>query len=124
MALLLAGSFGAADLLAQAAAALTLRGRVLDEDGLPIAGVQVKLEGLATPKISALSDDAGYFSIPNLPPGEYTVQMEKVDFFVLRGQAIHVAPGATQFSFTLNHIQEVREKVDVVADPHRIELGE
>jgi hypothetical protein len=124
VALLLAGSFGVADLLAQTDAALTLRGRVLDEDGLPVAGVQVKLEGLATPKISALSDDAGYFSIPNLPPGEYTVQMEKVDFFVLRGQAIHVAPGATEFSFTLNHIQEVREKVDVVADPNRIEPTE
>jgi hypothetical protein len=118
VALLLAGSFGAAD------TALTLRGRVLDEDGQPVAGVQVKLEGLGKPKISALTDDAGYFSIKNLAPGEYTVQMEKVDFFVLRGQTIQVAAGSTEFSFTLNHIQEVRETVDVVADPNRIEPTE
>ena len=124
VALLLAGSFGAAGLLAQAGTALTLRGRVLDEDGLPVGGVQVKLEGLAKSKKSALTDDAGYFSIPNLPPGEYTVQMEKVDFFVLRGQTLHVAAGTTEFFFTLNHIQEVREKVDVVADPNRIEPTE
>jgi hypothetical protein len=97
---------------------------VLDENGQPVAGVQVKLEGLGKPKISALTDGAGYFSIPNLVPGEYGVQMEKVDFFVLRGQTIQVAPGATEFSFTLNHIQEVREKVDVVADPNRIEPTE
>jgi len=118
VALLLAGSFGAAD------TALTLRGRVLDENGQPVAGVQVKLEGLGKPKISAFTDDAGYFSVPNLAPGEYTVQMEKVDFFILRGQTIQVAPGSTEFSFTLNHIQEVREKVDVVADPNRIEPTE
>lgn len=118
VALLLAGSFGAAD------TALTLRGRVLDENGQPVAGVQVILEGLGKPKISALTDDAGYFSAPNLAPGEYTVQMEKVDFFVLRGQTIQVAAGAAEFTFTLNHIQEVREKVDVVADPNRIEPTE
>jgi len=118
VALLLAGSFGAAD------TALTLRGRVLDENGQPVAGVQVKLEGLGKPKISAFTDDAGYFSVPNLAPGEYTVQMEKVDFFILRGQTIQVTPGSTEFSFTLNHIQEVREKVDVVADPNRIEPTE
>jgi Carboxypeptidase regulatory-like domain/TonB dependent receptor len=118
VALLLAGSFGAADTL------LTLRGRVLDEDGLPVAEVQVKLEGLGKPKIIALTDDAGYFSIPNLAPGEYSVRMEKVDFFILQGQTIQLAPGATEFSFTLNHIQEVREKVDVVADPNRIEPTE
>ena len=118
VALLLAGSFGAAD------SAVTLRGRVVDEDGLPVAAVQVKLEGLGKPKISALTDDAGYFSVPNLAPGEYSVRMEKVDFFILQGQSIQVAPGATEFSFTLNHIQEVREKVDVVADPNRIEPTE
>ena len=118
VALLLAGSFGAAD------TALSLHGRVLDENGQPVAGVQVILEGLGKPKISAVTDDAGYFSVPNLAPGEYTVQMEKVDFFVLRGQTIQVAPGSTEFSFTLNHVQEVHEKVDVVADPNRIEPTE
>ena len=118
MALLLAGSFGAAD------TPITLRGRVLDENGQPVAGVQVKLEGLGKSKISGLTDDAGYFSVKNIAPGEYTVQMEKVDFFILRGQTIQVAAGATEFSFTLNHIQEVREKVDVVADPNRIEPTE
>ena len=118
VALLLSGSFCAAD------TPLTLRGRVLDENGLPVAGVQVKLEGLGKPKISAETDDAGYFAIPNLAPGEYSLQMEKVDFFVLRGQPVHLAAGATEFYFTLNHIQEVREKVDVVADPNRIEPTE
>jgi hypothetical protein len=118
VALLLAGSFGVAD------TPLTLHGRVLDENSQPVVGVQVILEGLGKPKFSVLTDGAGYFSIPNLAPGEYIVQMEKLDFFVLRGQTIQLATGATDFSFTLNHIQEVREEVDVVADPNRIEPTE
>ena len=118
VALLLAASFCAAD------TPLTLHGRVLDENGQPVAGVQVILEGLEKSKFSRVTDDAGYFSVPNLAPGEYTVRMEKVDFFILRGQTIQLAAGSTEFSFTLNHVQEVREKVDVVADPNRIEPTE
>src|SRR5208337_4519970 len=59
-----------------------------------------------------------------LASGAYTVQMEKVDFFVLRGQTVQLSADSSEFSFTLNHIQEVREKVDVVADPNRIEPTE
>ncbi len=116
--LLLGGSF------APAGTALTLHGRVLDENGLPLAEVQVKLEGLGKSPVLTRTDAAGYFSIPDLAPGTYTVQMEKVDFFVLHGQTIQLSSGSTEFSFTLNHIQEVREKVDVVADPNRIEPSE
>jgi len=118
LALLHVGSVVAAD------TPITLRGRVLDENGIPVAGVQVKLEGLRKPPFSALTDDAGYFSIPSLASGAYTVQMEKVDFFVLRGQTVQLSADSSEFSFTLNHIQEVREKVDVVADPNRIEPTE
>ncbi len=116
--LLAGGSACAADTL------LTLHGRVVDENGLPVAKVQVKLEGLPKTVFTATSDDAGYFSIPNLAPGPYSVQMEKVSFFLLQGQTIQLAADATEFSFTLNHAQEVRETVDVVADPNRIEPGE
>jgi Carboxypeptidase regulatory-like domain len=100
---------------------LTLHGRVLDENGLPVANVQVKLEGSNKTAFSTTTDDAGYFSVPGLASGSYSVQMEKVGFFVLSGQTIELAPGTTEFSFALNHAQEVKEKVDVVADPNRIE---
>ena len=100
---------------------LTLHGRVLDENGLPVANVQVKLEGLAKTGIRASTDDAGYFSIPHLAPGPYTIELSKVNFFLLRGQTIQLAADASEFSFTLNHAQELREKVDVVADPNHIE---
>jgi len=100
---------------------LTLHGRVLDENGLPVANVQVRLEGLGMAGVSILTDDAGYFSVLKLSPGEYTIEMEKVGFFLLRGQSIKLSADATEFVFTLNRVQEVREKVDVAADPNRID---
>jgi len=114
-ALLLCGGGIAAD------TPLTLRGRVVDENDLPVANVQVKLEGLHQPAVTTTTDDAGFFSVPNLASGEYTVHMEKVGFFVLTGQTIQVSSASTEFTFTLNHAEEVKEKVDVVADPNRIE---
>lgn len=117
-------SFVAALLCAGGAAAdtpLTLTGRVVDENGLPVPNVQVKLEGSNQPVAATTTDDAGLFSLPSLSPGAYSVHMEKVGFFVLQGQTIQLASGSTEFTFTLNHAEEVKEKVDVVADPNRIE---
>lgn len=99
----------------------TLHGRVLDENGLPVANVQVKLEGSGETVFAARTDDAGYFSVPNLRSGSYSVRMERTGFFVLSGQTIRIAADSTEFAFTLNHVEEVREKVDVTADPNRIE---
>jgi len=98
---------------------LTLHGRVLDENGLPVSNVQVKLEGLTDLVVVTSTDDAGYFFVANLGPTTYTVELTKVSFFVLR-QKLNLAE-STEFSFTLNHAEEVREKVDVVANPNRIE---
>ena len=117
-------SFVVALLLAGGACAdtpLTLHGRVLDENRLPVGNVQVKLEGLNKTVFSTTTDDAGYFSIPDLPAGSYSVEMQRVGFFVLTGQTIQLSPDTTEFNFTLNHAQEVKEKVDVVADPNRME---
>ena len=82
---LLAGGACAAD------TRLTLHGKVVDENGLPVSNVQVKLEGLQKAIFTASTDDAGYFSISNLEPGTYSVHLEKVSFFLLRGQTIELA---------------------------------
>ena len=100
---------------------LTLHGRVLDENGLPVANVQVKLEGFPGNDFIARTDDAGYFSLPNLQSGSYSIRMEKTGFFVLSGQTIKIAADSLEFTFTLNHVEEVHEQVDVIADPNRVD---
>src|SRR5271169_3378554 len=100
---------------------LDLRGRVVDENGLPLADAQVRLEQVGGQTFSTVSDDAGYFSLPNLPAGEYTVRIEKPGFFVLVDQKIQLAAETTDFAFTLNHEEEVRERVDVTVPENRID---
>jgi hypothetical protein len=100
---------------------LTLRGRVIDENGLPIGTAQVKLELAGGLSFSAVSDDAGFFFIPNLSPGEYTARVEKLGYFLLANQKIELKPESDEFSFTLNHEEEVRETVDVTVPANRID---
>lgn len=100
---------------------LGLKGRVTDENGLPVGGAQVKLELPGGQAFSAVTDDAGYFSIPNLSPGEYTARIEKKGFFVLENQKVELAADSTEFTFALNHEEEVREKVDVTVTQNRID---
>ena len=108
-------------LCAAADAKLALRGRVTDENGLPVGDAQVKLEVSGGLPITAVSDDAGFFTLLNLPPGEYTVRVEKPGYFVLANQKVQLTAESTEFGFTLNHAEEVREKVDVTATENRID---
>jgi hypothetical protein len=100
---------------------LVLKGRVVDENGLPVGDAQVKLEDAGGQTFSALSDDAGYFSLANLSAGEYSIRIEKVGYFVMADQKVQLAAEATDITFTLNHEEEVREKVDVTAPENRID---
>jgi len=102
---------------------LVLKGRVVDENGLPVGGAQVKLDAGGGQSFSAASDDAGFFSLPSLPPGEYTVRIEKQGFFVVADQKILLAADSSEFVFALNHEEEVREKVDVTVTENRIETA-
>jgi len=119
LAFLLLGSGGAI-----ADTPLLLLGRIVDENGQPVAGAQVRLEHTPGQIVTAVSDDTGYFSLLNLPAGEYTVHIEKPGFFVLENQKITLAPDSTEFAFTLNHYEEVRAQVDVTVTQNRIDPTE
>ena len=104
-----------------AGAPIPFKGRVIDENGIPVSNAQVKLQ-LGTGQIfEAATDDSGYFSFPNLAPGEYIARIEKTGFFLLENQKIELTAENTEFAFTLNHVEEVREKVDVTIPENRID---
>jgi hypothetical protein len=166
--LLLMGARAAAD------TPLVLRGRVTNEDGIPVSGAQVKLEYVGppttlttppntkqpqstqpapapeqppppkpnstsgapqtptaaqapgtpaanVPTYRTMTDDAGYFSVRNLRPGQYRVRLEKLGYFVLENQIIELTAATGEFAFTLNHEEEVHEKVDVTVPQNSIE---
>ena len=112
---LFAGACFAADTL------VVLKGRVIDENGLPVGNAQVKLEQAGGQIFLAKSDDAGFFSFRDLSLGEYTARIEKAGFFLLADQKITLTAESTEFTFTLNHVEEVREQVEVTAPAHTID---
>ena len=103
---------------------ITLHGRVVDEDGLPVGGAQVKLEMTGGQSFLGTTDDTGSFSVANLAAGEYTAHITKPGFFILEGQKFELAADSGEISFTLNHAEELREKVDVTAPANQIETSE
>jgi len=79
--LLVAGACLAAD------SPITLRGRVVDENGLPVGGAQVKLEMTGGQTFWGTTDDAGAFSVPNLAAGEYTAHIASRASLSWRGRS-------------------------------------
>jgi Carboxypeptidase regulatory-like domain len=100
---------------------LEMKGRVVDEVGLPVGEAQVKLELAGGQVCSTKTDEAGYFSLKNLPPGQYKARIEKAGFFLLDNQPVELREDATEFTFTLNHAEEVKEQVDVTVPENQID---
>ncbi|HEX8837890.1 MAG TPA: carboxypeptidase regulatory-like domain-containing protein [Candidatus Acidoferrum sp.] len=105
----------------RAAEAADCQGIVLDENGVPVAAAQVSLEDSAGQSYRAETDLAGRFVIHNLSSGDYKAEVRKKGFFVLSGQAISLNAGSNDVSLVLNHVQEVREKVQVTAPSNQID---
>lgn len=61
-------------------------GRVLNEDGLPVAGAELSLVQLPGPRgydlepFRAVSDGAGRFRFPNVSPGRFNLQVKRAGF--------------------------------------------
>src|SRR5580704_1734418 len=96
-------------------------GFVLDENGVPVAAVQIKLEDAAAHLYRTQSDGAGRFTLRNLPPGDYKLEVRKEGFFVISGRALTLQPGPNELTLTINHAQEVHEQVQVTARANQID---
>ena len=113
------GAFAPAGIWAQDPA--DCRGIVLDENGVPVAAAEVRLEDSAGHSYRTETDLAGRFVIRNLSSGDYKVEVRKKGFFVLTGETISLRAGSNEVSLALNHEQEVREKVQVTAPSNQID---
>ena len=59
----------------------TILGTVLDSSGAAVPGATVTAVATATNATrTATSDEKGYFELPLLPPGEYSITVEKTGF--------------------------------------------
>ncbi len=70
-------------------ATATLSGTVTDQNGAVVPGVAISVINPATSlERTATTNDSGYFSIPLLPPGTYTVTAKRDGFAPLRAENV------------------------------------
>jgi hypothetical protein len=96
-------------------------GVVRDENGVPVESAQIKFENSNGQVFHTESDGAGRFAFQNLPIGEYKIAASKTGFFVLKNQPFTLHPGSNQLALTLNHAQELHEKIQVTAAQNQID---
>jgi carboxypeptidase family protein len=96
-------------------------GLVLDENGVPLVAAQIKLEDAAGRIFPTETDGAGRFTLRMLPEGDYKLEIRKQGFFVIADRSLTLLAGSNEFTFTLNHEEEVHEQVQVTAPPNQID---
>jgi len=97
-----------------------LAGEVRDEAGEPIAAATIIVTGTG---LGAYSDDAGRFTILNLPSGHYEVAVRRLGYQDLRMQAVLVsADETTRLAITLVPEDLVTTEVVVTAKRPPVEL--
>src|SRR5262245_56658338 len=68
---------------------------VSDSTGSVVAGVRVTLTNSATNAVRELqTNDSGLYAIPALPPGIYTLKVEKTGFRAVESKNIEVLVGS------------------------------
>ena len=111
----------AASLAMAQAQQTSLRGRLADENGLPVQGAEFAAVASDGAKYVAHSDETGIFQIPALPPGDYQASITKSGFFLVQNETLNLREGANDISFTLSHEYEVHESVEVTGSAQQVE---
>jgi hypothetical protein len=106
---------------AKATAGVQLSGSIVDEDGVPVSGVQITVKPQTGSAQQAYSDNTGHFEVLVPTPGEYLVSLSKPDYFRLTDQPVPLQEGTNEVSFTLSHEFEVHESVEVRSSTKQIE---
>jgi Carboxypeptidase regulatory-like domain len=102
----------------------SVRGYVKDDQGGVLPGVTVtaRSTALLTP-VSAVTDNAGYYRLLNLPPGTYTLTAELAGFSTYKREGIVMRAGIT-FSVDIQmQIGNLAETITVTAESPMIETG-
>jgi hypothetical protein len=96
-------------------------GFVKDENGVPVSAAHLKLEDSTKKTYLTESDEAGRFAFRSLPFGDYVLEVRREGFFVLTSRKVTIVEGATDLSLTLNHEEELHERVEVAAPSNQID---
>jgi len=95
---------------AQSASAPTIT--VIDENGVAVALARITLHAPSQPDVHCQTTFNGRCQFPLLSAGSYQLHVEKEGFYALDEPQVEISASST-LEVTLNHLQEVREVIDV-----------
>jgi Carboxypeptidase regulatory-like domain len=91
-----------------------ISGVVSDSNGAVVAGVRVTLTNSATNAIREVqSNDSGLYAIPALPPGIYTLKVEKTGFRAVERRNIEVLVGSANRIDVALEVGEMTNTVEI-----------
>lgn len=104
------------------AAPVPLTGRVLDDNGAPVAGARIVLtpRGDATAPLSATTDPTGAFSVAGVSGTEYEVKAEREGYFIV-DQRVTLTDIPVDLAITLVRRQPIMQSVDAQYSPAAID---
>jgi hypothetical protein len=105
---------------AAAPQSIILRGSVADEDGKPVADLEVRIQASAGEVSTVYTDVAGMFEYSAAAAGEYRLSFSKSGFFRLDNQPVRLSEGVNEGSFTVHHEREIHEEVEVYSSSESI----
>jgi Carboxypeptidase regulatory-like domain/TonB dependent receptor len=102
----------------------TLSGSVTDEQGGPVAGAAVSIKNVGTGVVRDITTNAdGFYSVPNLLPGSYEVNVSAQGFRALVQKGITLTVGAQQALNLSLKIGELSQQIEVGAAPPSIQTN-
>jgi hypothetical protein len=101
---------------------VTISGKVVDAGGLPMPGANVVVTEQSTGfNRSVVTAETGGFTVPNLPPGTYSVAFTMTGFADLTRRDVRLAAGGTTTIDVTLQLAGVQEAVDVTAQAPLVE---
>ena len=105
------------DLSAQTTGSSIIQGSVTDSSGAVIPGATITATNLETNlQRSVPSNNAGLYSLPNLPPGRYRVQVSMAGFQTNVRESIALAVGQQLVLNTALQVGEITQEVTVTGE--------
>ncbi len=101
----------------------SLQGTIADPSGAVVPKAQVEVRNAGTGASSSLiSDEAGRYRVPLLPPGEYELRISARGFQTVVRKGIHLAVGQDAVLDIILELGRTTSEISVVADAPRLNL--
>jgi hypothetical protein len=98
-----------------------LHGKVLDENGHPVARVEVTARWGADKSTTVYTDASGEFRIAPIEADKVSLLFAKPGYFKLESNAAELKPGVNEATFTLPHETAVQVKVEVYSNATQLD---